>query len=411
MLLPSGRAIPHYSAHITYSGEMAFFRAKYGAMMRQKAFGGSLLEIACFGGDTEILTCTGFKRIDSVISSDKVWDGVGWVLQGGALCRGNKVVTEVCGTRVTPDHLILCSERDSTPMWQSAGVLSPKELKSAIDLAASLLPDGFRVMKGAESAWTFLLNAIVALRKKLNAAATFDWRILAGALFAPEKYLLIATSHARGAIFAQTMPSGLNLLRLCTARSEDVITQSTKHGSITEPAALKYFGFGTATKARELFFGILRRFRGTTIRPWNWIVSKTTGATNRVIFVFQRVVRKWQTVERSTILKPSELVYDLLDCGPRNRFTIRTRTGHFLLVHNCQSMTRDLITAAEADIERELPDVVLLLDVYDSILALAPAGVAKERSAQMREIMKRPRSWTAGLPLGCEGYESDRVRK
>lgn len=85
--------------------------------------------------------------------------------------------------------------------------------------------------------------------------------------------------------------------------------------------------------------------------------------------------------------------------------------GGSLLEIACQSMTRDLVTAAEADIERELPDVYLILDVYDSILALAPEHVAKERSEAMRAIMKRPRHWTAGLPLDCEGYEAPRMRK
>jgi len=85
--------------------------------------------------------------------------------------------------------------------------------------------------------------------------------------------------------------------------------------------------------------------------------------------------------------------------------------GGSLLEIACQSMTRDLVTAAEADIERELPDVVLILDVYDSILALARTDVAAVRSAQMRDIMKRPRHWTSGLPLDCEGYESERMRK
>lgn len=85
--------------------------------------------------------------------------------------------------------------------------------------------------------------------------------------------------------------------------------------------------------------------------------------------------------------------------------------GGSLLEISCQSMTRDLVTAAEEDIERELPDVILLMDVYDSILAAAPAHVAKERSEQMRQIMKRPRAWTAGLPLDCEGYEAERMRK
>jgi len=85
--------------------------------------------------------------------------------------------------------------------------------------------------------------------------------------------------------------------------------------------------------------------------------------------------------------------------------------GGSLLEIACQSMTRDLVTEAEADIENELPDVTLILDVYDSILSLAPAHVAKERSEQMRAIMRRPRRWTSGLPLDCEGYESERMRK
>ena len=85
--------------------------------------------------------------------------------------------------------------------------------------------------------------------------------------------------------------------------------------------------------------------------------------------------------------------------------------GGSLLEIACQSMTRDLITAAEADIERELPDVYLILDVYDSILALARTDVAKIRSEQMRAIMRRPRSWTTGLPLDCDGYEAQRMAK
>ena len=92
MILPSGRAVPHYSAHITYGGEMAFFRGKFGAMLRQRAFGGGLLEIACFGADTEVLTARGFVRIVDVRKTDMVWDGIEWVSQGGAICRGSKVV-------------------------------------------------------------------------------------------------------------------------------------------------------------------------------------------------------------------------------------------------------------------------------------------------------------------------------
>ena len=64
-----------------------------------------------------------------------------------------------------------------------------------------------------------------------------------------------------------------------------------------------------------------------------------------------------------------------------------------------------------ADIERELPDVTLLLDVYDSIIALAPENVAQQRAEQMRAIMCRARSWTGGLPIGAEGYVAGRLAK
>ena len=85
--------------------------------------------------------------------------------------------------------------------------------------------------------------------------------------------------------------------------------------------------------------------------------------------------------------------------------------GGSLLEISCQAMTRDIITACETDIENEMPDTVLLLDVYDSIVALAPVEVAKQREEQMRAIMRRQRSWTEGLPLDAEGYSAPRMKK
>ena len=85
--------------------------------------------------------------------------------------------------------------------------------------------------------------------------------------------------------------------------------------------------------------------------------------------------------------------------------------GGSLLEISCQAMTRDIITACEDDIEKELPDIWLLLDVYDSIVAIAPIEIAKQREEQMRAIMRRPRSWTKGLPLDAEGYSAERMRK
>lgn len=77
----------------------------------------------------------------------------------------------------------------------------------------------------------------------------------------------------------------------------------------------------------------------------------------------------------------------------------------------CQASARDVLTACEADIERELPDTKLILDIYDSIVALAPEAVARERLKQIEEIMGRPRAWAEGLPLSAEGYVATRMQK
>lgn len=77
----------------------------------------------------------------------------------------------------------------------------------------------------------------------------------------------------------------------------------------------------------------------------------------------------------------------------------------------CQAAGRDILTAAEADIERELTDCHLILDVYDSVLFLAPAAVAEQRKEQAFAILRREREWTAGLPLDAEGYSAERMKK
>ncbi len=76
-----------------------------------------------------------------------------------------------------------------------------------------------------------------------------------------------------------------------------------------------------------------------------------------------------------------------------------------------QSTARSIIVGVEAAVERELPDVIPILDIYDSIVALAPAAVAEERKEQILGMMRRVPPWAEGLPLDGEGYVADRMQK
>lgn len=88
----------------------------------------------------------------------------------------------------------------------------------------------------------------------------------------------------------------------------------------------------------------------------------------------------------------------------------RTFGGAWLEIA-CQSSGRDILTAAEAAVERELYDTRLILDVYDSIVALAPVAVAEQRMNQILDIMRRVPAWAPGLPLDAEGYVAERMQK
>jgi len=74
---------------------------------------------------------------------------------------------------------------------------------------------------------------------------------------------------------------------------------------------------------RPLMAGITRLTR--------WIASMSTETMSQAIFDSCQEAKIYATNEKSQISKP---VYDILNCGSRNRFTVLTDSGP-LIVHNC----------------------------------------------------------------------------
>lgn len=85
---------------------------------------GKVLELACFGPDTQVLTDSGYKELIHVELTDRLWDGSKWVEHKGVVQRGVKTVIDLDGIRVTEDHLVNVKGE-----WMSAGaVASDKNL-------------------------------------------------------------------------------------------------------------------------------------------------------------------------------------------------------------------------------------------------------------------------------------------
>lgn len=117
--------------------------------------------LSCFAGDTEVLTDTGWKRIDSVSKNDKLWDGETWQTHDGLICNGKKNTISLAGINVTPDHLIFDGSS-----WRTAEEYQrePSYLNRALsigDTALSIVSRTIGALTRCSSASTSLKQSLV----------------------------------------------------------------------------------------------------------------------------------------------------------------------------------------------------------------------------------------------------------
>lgn len=104
-----------------------------------------------------------------------------------------------------------------------------------------------------------------------------------------------------------------------------------------------------------------------------------------------------------------EPVYDLLNCGPRNRFVVCSNHGIPFIVHNCtQAVARDVLFASMPSIEAEGYEIVL--SVHDELLTETPDTEAYNHE-RLAALMSAVPDWAPGLPLAAAGFETTRYRK
>lgn len=103
-----------------------------------------------------------------------------------------------------------------------------------------------------------------------------------------------------------------------------------------------------------------------------------------------------------------EPVYDLLNAGPRHRFTVRGADKKPFIVSNCvQATARDLFVEAILRIEAQFPQCVVL-DVYDEVVCEVDQDVSMET---IYDLMTTTPEWAEGLPVDSSVAEADRYFK
>lgn len=316
---------------------------------------GKVPSLGCFGPDTLVLTDRGPLPITAVRTWNRVWDGEEWVSHDGVAWRGFKKTIQLLGVTVTPDHLI-----KTWRGWVSAGTVARRtnilDRISAIALASGRSSGLSTALAGASALWSFSARAarfcsltfrtsVPGARKDAMSA---DWSRSAPLI------LPVADMQPsfRKKLFARCGSIDFQPWYLAATPKDQLASETTAREEFGSTAS------GLETDASSS--STSRRFLAGTVRAWKSIVLTTTGITSRATSAW----RLGKKTERTRPLNGARMgVFDLLNCGPRQRFTILTEAGP-LIVHNClyQMSGRKLVTYADGmgiKLERKFADDVV----------------------------------------------------
>lgn len=295
---------------------------------------GKVVELACFGPHTRVLTNNGVKPITEVTTADKLWDGEEWATHQGLVNRGPRLTIRVDGVEVTTDHEIL-SEIGWQPAWLVASC--PSILQSCQARGSANLPWS-EMREDPKAVFALSLFAAPAAPRPIELPITICYEGPPGGVMSVpnaslrqpirhgESILSSCRTTSIGAVFATVSQPAL------TAATIQKIAAST----ITAGAAFTSGRSGAKIVASSL--PIWSRWKAGMIRCLNWIDATWTKAMSPVTFASSRAGETCSTDALSEAYSSGSLnwssVYDIAHAGPRNRFTVLSDSGA-LIVHNC----------------------------------------------------------------------------
>lgn len=295
---------------------------------------GKVMELACFGPDTQVLTQHGRVAIKDVTTYHKLWDGQEWVAHAGLIDRGFRKVMCLDGVEVTPDHRVLCAET-----WLPAKTVASCQNTLGLALAT-----------GSES-----LKSSASILDQEEGSCASGFSVPAEPLRTQYRYLIsdevrpLAVTLARGKPLtagektgiatkasAQTSRIGDGCVTAYQLATIGVTTRTTGGSTATAVEAYASTSLGEPTELRSSRTSCPSM--GGTGQSLSLIASTLTEATNRETCASSLSAQTETTSEKSETSSDGSTswkrVYDIALAGPRNRFTILTDSGA-LVVHNC----------------------------------------------------------------------------
>jgi len=295
---------------------------------------GKVMELACFSPETKVLTNNGVKAIVEVSNSDLLWDGISWVQHQGVVERSARQTVNADGINLTPDHLILVGQT-----WTPALELATSEstLSLALATGSENLPSLATNSAPGVGAASCMSGVPVEGPSVGCISPTFARALLHAATRALRWLQLSGEKSTTGTpTSCQTVLTGNASLTVSPPASIGATTKTTK-ASRTMAGVVSEFLKSGALIAEGFWPTLLRSLVGT-YKSLTSIGKMSIGGTN--LETCDSLPDK-QTASTSGLsegcknksqsLRP---VFDILNAGPRNRFTVVSDSG-YLVAHNC----------------------------------------------------------------------------
>ena len=311
---------------------------------------GKLIQICCIAEDTPVLTRRGWTPIQHVSSEDTLWDGEEWVTCDGSVCLGYKHVIQCGDVAMTPDHKVL-----STVGWREAKDFEHGEPSKRFTRASVRLPDGCVAGGLIDRAYhEGSMGMSLRMREHRRAGEpvpTGRGTAAPSELWVPSRqrdtqnvwYSSLQYLDKHASPLPRYWGQGLAQLRRAWHHGVQAVAGVVREllgghaGRILVTVNARAQGQLRQLHAQELRVGNATRAgeQPTQQRGDRHAKGQHDGDTGGagVWSETDNGVQKNRAREQG--LAASRKVYDIVNCGPRNRFVVRGSAGQPSIVHNC----------------------------------------------------------------------------
>jgi hypothetical protein len=399
---------------LTYKEDAAEFW--YGEGRNHVRINGPKVDENCIAAGTAVLTDNGWKPIETVLTSDKVHDGVEFVAHGGVVRKSVQECIAVDGVFMTPDHEVL----NAAQKWTPASELRRPYRPDLRGIDCGVVQQNIAERRVVDIQMPMRGNAREAAPGRCQGDSSRRnpelWVHDAPVDRGEERHARHdKTPSVRGIPqYARSLPStlaqGMEKLRgarnFCV-RSLAGLVRAVLGGygsDVRARARLRPQGQQRPLLAGELPVGISQsEYAEQTEQLRSGYSYDGDGNRNRPVHVVLPAAER-APHERSGRQAQSYEVFDILNAGPQHRFVVRGAEGP-LIVHNCvQHLSRGIMAEQLLKIRKQYK---VVHTVHDELVVIVDENQAEECLQFMLTTMRSSPAWWPEIRLWAEGDIAD----